>query len=164
MARGGTVIDRLFQLTAHNTTVRTEIVAGITTFLAMAYIIFVQPAVLSAAGMDFGAVMAATCLASALATLLMGVLANYPIAIALAMGHNFYFAFTTPNLQLPRETGRGFRLGIGSWRLGVVGGRVVRSPDEGLREPRITDRGRRAVAEDLGDRRKAAADPGSPSA
>ena len=82
MARGGTVIDRLFQLTAHNTTARTEVVAGLTTFLAMAYIIFVQPAVLSAAGMDFGAVMVATCLASALATLLMGLLANYPIAVA----------------------------------------------------------------------------------
>ena len=66
------MIDRLFGLAAHRTDVRTEVVAGITTFLAMAYIIFVQPAVLSAAGMDFGAVMVATCLASALATLLMG--------------------------------------------------------------------------------------------
>ena len=94
MARGGAVIDQLFELTAHRTTVRTELVAGITTFLAMAYIIFVQPAVLSAAGMDFGAVMVATCLASAFATLLMGLLANYPIAVAPAMGHNFYFAFT----------------------------------------------------------------------
>jgi len=60
----------------------------------MAYIIFVQPAVLSAAGMDAGAVLTATCLASALATLLMGLLANYPIAIAPAMGHNFFFAFS----------------------------------------------------------------------
>jgi AGZA family xanthine/uracil permease-like MFS transporter len=108
MARGGTVIDRLFQLTAHNTTVRTEIVAGITTFLAMAYIIFVQPAVLSAAGMDFGAVMVATCLASALATLLMGLLANYPIAVAPAMGHNFYFAFTVcVSMQVPWQIALG---------------------------------------------------------
>ena len=60
------VIERLFQLPGHRTTVRTELVAGVTTFLAMAYIIFVQPAVLSAAGMDFGAVMVATCLASAI--------------------------------------------------------------------------------------------------
>src|SRR5215203_1320980 len=60
----------------------------------MAYIIFVQPAVLSAAGMDFGAVLTATCLASAFATVLMGLLANYPIAVAPAMGHNFFFAFT----------------------------------------------------------------------
>ena len=88
------MLDRLFHLTANRTTVRTEIVAGITTFLAMAYIIFVQPAVLSAAGMDFGAVMVATCVASAFATILMGLLANYPIAVAPAMGHNFFFAFT----------------------------------------------------------------------
>ena len=88
------MIGRFFELAAHKTDVRTEVIAGITTFLAMAYIIFVQPAVLSAAGMDFGAVMVATCLASALATLLMGLFANYPIAVAPAMGHNFYFAFT----------------------------------------------------------------------
>ena len=62
------MIGRFFELAAHKTDVRTEVIAGITTFLAMAYIIFVQPAVLSAAGMDFGAVMVATCLASALAT------------------------------------------------------------------------------------------------
>jgi AGZA family xanthine/uracil permease-like MFS transporter len=88
------LIDRLFHLAANRTTVRTEIVAGVTTFLTMAYIIFVQPTVLGAAGMDFGAVLVATCLASGIATLLMAVLANYPIAVAPAMGHNFYFAFT----------------------------------------------------------------------
>src|SRR5689334_6680836 len=60
----------------------------------MAYIVFVQPAVLGAAGMDAGAVMVATCIASAIATLLMGLLANYPIGVAPAMGHNFFFAFT----------------------------------------------------------------------
>jgi adenine/guanine/hypoxanthine permease len=87
------VLDRLFHLSAHRTSVRTEIIAGITTFLTMAYIIFVQPTVLGAAGMNFGAVLVATCVASALATLLMGVLANYPIAVAPAMGHNFFFAF-----------------------------------------------------------------------
>jgi len=88
------MIERLFQLDAARTTVRREAMAGLTTFLAMAYIIFVQPAVLGAAGMDFGAVMVATCIASAVATLLMGLLANYPIAVAPAMGHNFFFAFT----------------------------------------------------------------------
>jgi AGZA family xanthine/uracil permease-like MFS transporter len=87
-------IERQFQLTSHATTVRTEVLAGITTFMTMAYIIFVQPAVLSAAGMDFGAVMTATCLATALATLLMAFLANYPIAVAPAMGHNFFFAYS----------------------------------------------------------------------
>jgi AGZA family xanthine/uracil permease-like MFS transporter len=88
------MLDQWFRLNALGTNVRTEVLAGVTTFLAMAYIIFVQPAVLSAAGMDAGAVLTATCLASALATLLMGVLANYPIAVAPAMGHNFFFAFT----------------------------------------------------------------------
>jgi len=72
---------------------RNELLAGATTFAAMSYIIGVQPALMSRVGMDFGAVMAATCIASAIATLLMGLLANYPIALAPAMGHNFYFAF-----------------------------------------------------------------------
>ena len=88
------VLERLFQLSQHETTVRTEAIAGLTTFLTAAYIIFVQPTVLSAAGMDFGAVLVATCVASGIATLLMGLLANYPIAVAPAMGHNFFFAFT----------------------------------------------------------------------
>jgi AGZA family xanthine/uracil permease-like MFS transporter len=88
------VIERFFRLTEHRTTARTEVVAGVTTFVTMAYIIFVQPTVLSAAGMDFGAVLVATCLASGIATLLMGIFANYPIAVAPAMGHNFFFAFT----------------------------------------------------------------------
>src|SRR5512134_2504119 len=87
------VLDRLFHLSANGTTVRTELLAGVTTFLTMAYIIFVQPTVLSAAGMDAGAVLVATCLSSAAATLLMGLLANYPIAVAPAMGHNFFFVF-----------------------------------------------------------------------
>jgi AGZA family xanthine/uracil permease-like MFS transporter len=73
---------------------RTEVLAGVTTFVTMAYIVFVQPAVLGAAGMDPGAVFMATCLASAIATALMGWLANYPIAVAPAMGHNFFFAYT----------------------------------------------------------------------
>jgi AGZA family xanthine/uracil permease-like MFS transporter len=89
-----TRLDDRFALAAHHTTVSTEILAGVTTFLTMAYIIFVQPAVLSAAGMDFGAVMVATCIATALATVLMALLANYPIAVAPAMGHNFFFAYS----------------------------------------------------------------------
>jgi AGZA family xanthine/uracil permease-like MFS transporter len=88
------VLERFFGLSAAGTTVRTELLAGTTTFLTMAYIIFVQPAVLSAAGMDAGAVLTATCLASAIATLIMAFAANYPIAVAPAMGHNFFFAFT----------------------------------------------------------------------
>ena len=88
------MLERWFHLRANGTTVRTEVLAGGTTFLALSYILFVQPAVLSTTGMDFGAVMTATCLASAFATLLMGLSANYPIALAPAMGHNVYFAFT----------------------------------------------------------------------
>ena len=88
------MLDRYFQLTERGTSVRTEIFAGITTFLTMAYIVFVQPTVLAAAGMDAGAVLVATCLASAIGTLLMGLVANYPIGVAPAMGHNFFFAFT----------------------------------------------------------------------
>jgi AGZA family xanthine/uracil permease-like MFS transporter len=88
------MLERVFRLSAAGTTVRTEVLAGATTFLTMAYIIFVQPTVLAAAGMDAGAVMTATCLATAFATLLMAFGANYPIAVAPAMGHNFFFAFT----------------------------------------------------------------------
>ena len=88
------LLERVFGLRAAGTTVRTEIVAGLTTFATLSYIIFVQPGVLAAAGMDFGAVMVATCLSAALATLLIGLLANYPIAAAPAMGHNFFFAYT----------------------------------------------------------------------
>lgn len=85
-------LDRHFRLRENHTTVRTELLGGATTFMTMSYIIFVQPAILSQAGMDKGAVMAATCIASAVATLLMGLLANYPIAQAPAMGHNIFFA------------------------------------------------------------------------
>lgn len=90
----------LFRIGEHGTTVRTEILAGVTTFLTMSYIIFVQPAVLSGTmfgretGMDFGAVTTATCLSAALATAIMGLHARYPIALAPGMGQNFFFVFT----------------------------------------------------------------------
>ena len=170
------MIERLFHLTAHRTTVRTEIVAGVTTFLAMAYIIFVQPAVLGAAGMDFGAVMVATCVASAIATLLMGLLANYPIAVAPAMGHNFYFAFTVcvgdaGAVADCARRGRDRRSAVHPHRHG----RVARAPDRG--DPGVAeacDRGRhrparrldrvamgradRRLARDAGDTRPALGD------
>lgn len=85
-------LNRFFRLDENLTTVRVEMLGGITTFMTMSYIIFFQPAVLSAAGMDRGAVMVATCLSAALATLLMGLLARYPIALAPAVGHNVFFA------------------------------------------------------------------------
>jgi AGZA family xanthine/uracil permease-like MFS transporter len=87
-------LDRLFHLTESRTSLRTEVLGGLTTFMTMSYIIFVQPAILSTTGMDFQAVLAATCLISALGCFLMAFLANYPIAVAPAMGHNFFFAFT----------------------------------------------------------------------
>ena len=86
------MLERLFQLTTNKTTVRRELLAGTTTFLTMSYIVFVNPGILSAAGMDFGAVFTATCLAAALGTLLMGFAANYPIALAPLMGENAFFA------------------------------------------------------------------------
>jgi AGZA family xanthine/uracil permease-like MFS transporter len=87
-------LDSYFNLSANRTDVRTELIAGITTFLTMAYIIFVNPQILGAAGMDKGAVFVATCLASAVCTLVMGLYANYPIALAPGMGLNAFFAFT----------------------------------------------------------------------
>lgn len=101
-------LERRFALGPNGTTVRTEVLAGVTTFLTMAYILFVQPAVLGAAGMDVGAVFVATCLATAAATLLMGLLANYPIAVAPAMGHNFFFAYTVVlGMKVPWEVALG---------------------------------------------------------
>ncbi len=85
-------LDRFFGLRARGTDVRTEVLGGITTFVTLSYIVVVQPAVLATAGMDPGAVMTATCLTAAFATALMGLWANYPLAVAPAMGHNFYFA------------------------------------------------------------------------
>ncbi len=87
-------LARLFQLEASGTTVQRELLGGVTTFLAMSYIIFVQPGVLSQAGMSFRAVMCATCLSAAFASILMGLLANYPVALAPGMGENFFFVYT----------------------------------------------------------------------
>ena len=114
-------MERSFRLSENQTTLRTEVLAGVTTFLTMAYIIVVQPAVLSGkmfgidTGLDFGAVMTATCLSAALATAIMGLYARYPIAQAPGMGENFFFVFSA----LPAATAAGFANG---WQvaLGVV--------------------------------------------
>ncbi|QSI76450.1 MULTISPECIES: NCS2 family permease [Niveibacterium] len=87
------MLESYFKLSEHRTTVRTELLAGLSTFLTMAYIIFVNPSILSAAGMPHDAVFAATCLAAALGSMIMGLYANYPIAMAPGMGLNAYFAF-----------------------------------------------------------------------
>lgn len=87
------VFERLFKLSEHGTTVRTEILAGVTTFLTMAYIVFINPNILADAGMPKGAVFVATCLVAALGSLVMAFYANYPIALAPGMGLNAYFAY-----------------------------------------------------------------------
>ena len=104
------MLERVFRFSEHQTSARTELLAGVTTFLTMAYIIFVQPAVLSGAmfgqptGMDFGAVTVATCLSAALATAIMALYARYPIAQAPGMGENFFFVFSA----VPAAVAAGF--------------------------------------------------------
>src|SRR4030081_2395711 len=95
-AAGGTqgFLDRRFGLSRHGTSLKTEFVAGLTTFLTMLYIVFVNPQILGNAGMDKGAVFVATCIAAAVSTLVMALYANYPIALAPGMGLNAFFAFT----------------------------------------------------------------------
>ena len=87
------MLDRFFKLTANNTTVKIEMIAGISTFLTMAYICVINPAILSLTGMDQGAVFVATCLAAAIGSATMGLVANYPIALAPGMGLNAYFTY-----------------------------------------------------------------------
>ena len=87
------MLEKLFGIKAHNTSVRRELVAGFTNFMTISYIIFVQPSILSQSGMDVGAVMFATCLSSAIATFFMAFLTNYPVVLAPGMGLNAYFAF-----------------------------------------------------------------------
>jgi len=101
-------LDAWFLLKENKTNAWVELRAGLTTFITASYIIFVQPTVLAQAGMDFGAVMTATCLASAFACILMGTLANYPIALAPGMGINFYFTYTVViGTGLPWQTALG---------------------------------------------------------
>lgn len=88
------MLEKMFQLRENHTTVRTEVIAGITTFMTMAYILAVNPNMLAAAGMDATAVLIATCLASFVGTICMALLANYPFALAPGMGLNAYFAYT----------------------------------------------------------------------
>lgn len=91
-------LDRAFRLKERGTDVQTELLAGATTFMTLSYIIFVQPVVMSETGMDAGAVMVATCVASAIACVVMALTTNYPIALAPAMGHNFFFSLVVCKL------------------------------------------------------------------
>lgn len=102
------MLDAYFKLTERGTSVRTEVLAGLTTFLTLAYILFVNPSILAAAGMDQQAVFVATCLAAAFGTAVMGLYANYPIALAPGMGLNAYFAFVVVGgLGFPWEVALG---------------------------------------------------------
>lgn len=113
------IIERVFGLREHGTTARREIGAGVVTFLTMAYIIFVQPAVLSGVlfgkptGMDFGAVMVATCLSAALFSIIMGLYARYPIALAPGMGENFFFVFSAIPAAAAAGYGEPWRVALG---------------------------------------------------
>ncbi|MEV4777736.1 NCS2 family permease [Burkholderia sp. LMU1-1-1.1] len=101
-------LNQFFQLAEHGTTIRTEVIAGLTTFLTMAYIIFVNPAILGDAGLPKDAVFVATCLAAALGTLIMGLYANYPIGMAPGMGLNAYFAYAVVlGMGVPWQTALG---------------------------------------------------------
>ena len=88
------MLEKMFKFKENNTNVKTEVIAGLTTFMTMAYILAVNPNLLSAAGMDPTAVLIATCLASFIGTLAMALMANYPFALAPGMGLNASFAFT----------------------------------------------------------------------
>ncbi|WP_281351431.1 NCS2 family permease [Pseudidiomarina piscicola] len=88
------MLEKLFQIKAQGSSVKAEVIGGITTFLTMAYIIFVNPSILSQAGMDYGAVFVATCLAAAIGCLIMGLWANYPVALAPGMGLNAFFTYS----------------------------------------------------------------------
>jgi AGZA family xanthine/uracil permease-like MFS transporter len=101
-------LERHFGFAAHETTWRTEILAGLTTFITMAYIIFVNPAILSQTGMPLAAVTTSTCLCAAIGSILMGALANYPLALAPGMGLNAYFTYTVvKGMGVPWQTALG---------------------------------------------------------
>jgi AGZA family xanthine/uracil permease-like MFS transporter len=102
------MLERLFGLKANGTNVRTEVLAGVTTFMTMAYIVVVNPTILGEAGLPVAAVAAATCLAAGLGSILMGLIANYPLALAPGMGLNAYFTYTVvKGMGVPWETALG---------------------------------------------------------
>lgn len=102
----------MFQIRQRQSTPSREILGGLTTFMAMSYILFVQPAVLGSAGMDPGAVFTATCVASAIACVLMGLLANYPIALGPGMGENFFFTYQVAAIMGAWGVGVGWEMGL----------------------------------------------------
>ena len=122
------MLERLFGLKAQGTNVRTEVLAGVTTFMTMAYIVVVNPAILGEAGMPVAAVAAATCLAAGFGSILMGLVANYPLALAPGMGLNAYFTYTVvKGMGVPWETALGcvFLSGVAFLILTLVGVRQM---------------------------------------
>ena len=118
------LLEKLFELKKSGTTVRRELIAGLTNFMTISYIIFVQPSMLSIVGMDYGAVMVATCVSSAVATFFMAFLTNYPVVLAPAMGLNAYFVFDVcQGLNLPWQEALGivFISGVLFFILSFVG-------------------------------------------
>src|SRR5271168_4810503 len=118
------MLERVFKLHAHGTNVRTEVFAGLTTFLTMAYIVVVNPAIMGDAGMPVASVAAATCLAAAFGSILMGLLSNYPLALAPGMGLNAYFTYTVvKGMGLPWQTALGcvFLSGVAVMLLTLAG-------------------------------------------
>ena len=106
-ASGQGMLERVFKLREHGTTARTEVIAGFTTFLTMVYIVFVNPQILGVAGMDTSAVFVTTCLIAAFGSIMMGLFANLPVALAPAMGLNAFFAFVVVQaMGLPWQVGR----------------------------------------------------------
>jgi len=121
-----TQLNKLFRLHDHQTTIRTEVVAGLTTYLTMAYIVFVVPTTLGAAGMDKQALIAVTCLVTALSTALMGLGANVPIAVAPGLGMSAFFTYTlvlTNHISWPVALGIGFWAGVLFLVLSLIGAR-----------------------------------------
>jgi AGZA family xanthine/uracil permease-like MFS transporter len=122
------MLDRLFKLELHGTTVRTELIAGLTTFLTMAYIVIVNPVILGAAGMPMAGVAAATCFAAAFGSILMGLVSNYPLALAPGMGLNAYFTYTVvKSMGVPWQTALGcvFLSGFAFFLLTIFGVRQL---------------------------------------
>ncbi|MGL6124377.1 MAG: NCS2 family permease [Shewanella sp.] len=110
------MLEKLFKLKQNKTSLKQEVVAGLTTFMTMAYIIFVNPMMLADAGMDHGAVFVATCLAAAVGCLVMGLMANYPIALAPGMGLNAFFTYTVVG-----EMGYSWETALGAVFLSGIG-------------------------------------------
>ena len=138
-------LDKFFHLSEHGTNVRLELLAGLTTFLAMVYITVVNPSILSEAGMDFGAVFVATCLAAAFGSIAMGLLGNYPIAMAPGMGQNAFFTYSIVlglGHSWQSALGAVFRLGRGTQHPCPHSYCGYRSPGAGVsRAPLVSIRG-----------------------